>query len=189
MRTGGTLLVLAAVGGGCSTIQTRWECDPSADCSAFRAYQWVDVRGAVRTEAIANRVREATERVLVAQGFSADGAAPAFSIVVYFDPEPGPPLSEDAYRQPTELGVSVGYVLGEVFHGDGTPSYRLWARPNDYASESQTLRIEFVDPMTQRVIWRGCAKGPFDARMSAEKQAKLVDRAVARLLARFPRAH
>jgi hypothetical protein len=186
MRTGGTLLFLAAMGSGCSTIKTKWEYDHSADLSALRTYEWVGVRAA-RNEGVADRVREDTDRILVAQGLSAAGSAPDFTIVVYFDPEPVQPW-EDAHREPTEAGICLGCLLAAVFHGDPRPSWRLWASPNG-PNPTQTLRMEFLDPKTQQVVWRGCAKGPFDARMSEEKQARLVDRAVAKLLARFPSGH
>jgi hypothetical protein len=187
MRTGGTLLALAAVGGGCSTLQTRWEYDHSADFGSLRTYEWIGVRAA-RNEVIANRVREETDRILVAHGLRAGGASPDFTIVVYFDPEARPPDPEAAVREPTGLGYFVGCLLAVVCRGTVSPNLRGGGPSGALSGDTQTLRLEFVDPRTQQVIWRGCAKGPFYAPISEQRQVGLVDRSVAELLLRFPPA-
>ena len=49
-----------------------------------------------------------------------------------------------------------------------------------------TLILDFIDPKTKNLIWRGVAEGVVPARTSPEKSEKKINEVVQQMLKKFP---
>ena len=49
-----------------------------------------------------------------------------------------------------------------------------------------TLIIDFVEPNSKNLLWRGAAKGVFDNARTPEKRDKMINEAVQKILQNFP---
>ena len=65
-------------------------------------------------------------------------------------------------------------------------SYWGGNRVSVYQYEEGSLILDFVDPQSKRLIWRGSAKAEVDSVDTPEKSEKLVNEAVNKILANFP---
>ena len=54
-----------------------------------------------------------------------------------------------------------------------------------FQSEEKALTIDFVDPKSKELIWRGAAKAFLDPKETPEKQEKLVNEAEQKILKNF----
>jgi hypothetical protein len=52
--------------------------------------------------------------------------------------------------------------------------------------EEGSLILDFVDPQTKQLIWRGSAKAEVDDVKTPEKREALIDEAVQKILKNFP---
>lgn len=55
-----------------------------------------------------------------------------------------------------------------------------------YEYEEGSLILDFVDPKTKNLIWRGSGKAQVDSAMTPESRDKLINEAVAKILKNFP---
>jgi hypothetical protein len=60
--------------------------------------------------------------------------------------------------------------------------------PNIVTYDEGTLLIDFIDPKTRTMIWRGTASAVVNPDSSGEKKEELVREAVAKIMEQFPPA-
>jgi hypothetical protein len=174
----GALLLGAVVAGGCSSMQISSDYDPSVDFSRLQSYGWMpDSRpdtGNPRLDSslLDARVRRAVDIQLAARGHSEVSPDEADFLVSYH-------VGLESKLDVDTFYDSYGYGWGR---GYGPMMYDTVVR--EY--EQGTLLLDFVDPKTRNLVWRGSASAEITTGGTPEKRQERVDKAVARMLERFP---
>ena len=108
---------------------------------------------------------------LVARGYERVTDGPDFLIACYID-----------YRKKADVAVQgYGYPYPYPY------PYRYWGREVGVKRYREGIVIlDFVDPQTNRLIWRGWSVSDVPPGTSPQEEQKDVGRAVAQILERFP---
>ena len=160
---------------GCATYTTHFDYDPEVRFVELTNYDWLSSpagSGEVN-ELVVKRIKAAVEMQLEEKGYIKDNSQPDFLI---------------ALRGGRETKVDVvdwGYTYrGPNHYNRGYSAQR--DRIDVYKYEEGTLIIDFVDAATRELTWRGSVTGVIDPAATPEKRDKVVNEAVARVLANFP---
>ena len=158
---------------GPTRIRVNAETLPWTNMSGYRTYRWwqppvAERGGHSEREALLDwRVRNAVERELAARGYAQDTVGtPEFVVRYNVRLHEGATESFSDYLAYRADGG--GKDMGDAFFG----------------YEEGTLTLEVVDVAARRVAWRATAT----AVIEQNPNGKLVDPAVAQMLARFPAA-
>src|SRR5215469_8035769 len=141
---------------------------PGTDFSKYHTYKWVDIPSNVHPNPIvAQEIRDAVNNTLQGKGLTLTTGEKA-------DLNVGYQCSVDQERQWNAWGMGGGLRWG----GMGT-------------AESSTitngmLAVDFYDPTSQQLIWRGSAAQTLNPSGNQEKDMKRLNKAVAKLLKHFP---
>jgi hypothetical protein len=90
--------------------------------------------------------------------------------------------------------VTFHTVLQQKIESTGDPYGYAWRRgymgvaaaPDVMTYDEGSLLVDFIDPKTKTMIWRGTATAVVDPSSSTEKKEGLVREAVAEIMAQFP---
>ncbi len=164
-----TFLTVSAV--GCATMSVKTDYDRNQQLPSIRTFAWMEhpakpVRSPiVQNSLMDKRIKRAVERELGALGYDVDVGSPALLMVYHIGLEDKIDVS------------SYGYGYGRYYgrYGGGGPYIRSY--------KEGTLILDFVDPETKHLIWRGWAVGAFD---DPENAAMYVNKAVRKILMKFP---
>jgi hypothetical protein len=172
------LLVTAAAMGGCSTLKVNTDYDPAADFARLQSYAWLpDPRpptGDPRLDSslLDARVRRAVDSQLAARGHREVSPDEADFLVTYH-------VALETKLDVETIHHGYGYGWGRWYGGMGGST-----RVREY--EQGTLLLDFVDPKTRLLLWRGSASARIRPSNSPEESQKRSDEAVAAMLKRFP---
>jgi hypothetical protein len=169
-----TLLAVAALSlPGCATMRVNSFVERGADLSRYRTFGWgenAEFTGDPRLDSnpfFHERVRAAVEQQLARRGLektTADGP----ELIVHYHAN----ISE-------EIDVTL------IDHETGNCTTGTDCRP--YVYDAGTLVIDFVDARTKGLVWRGWAEDTMDGAIDNQRlMEQKIDRAVARILQRFP---
>jgi hypothetical protein len=178
------LAVLAAtlILGGCSGIQVNQDYDPATNFKSMQTYRWEseaqEKTGDLRIDnPLRNtRIRTAVERQLSSKGFvkSANGT-PTFLVRYQY-----------TLRQKIESGGAgggIGFGIGSYGRHGGVAI----GTGNDIREYDEgSLTIDFVDPASQTLLWRGTGTQRFREYKDPEKASRDIDMLVEKILAQFP---
>ena len=171
---------------GCSGMQIRSDHDSSFDFSSLRTYAWVpDARPntgdpRVDEQFLDEHVRRSVDRVLASTGFSRIEANRADFLVNY---HAGVEVKLDESMSSEAHGYTEGWW---------GPGHDVGLTPSDagvdYALEFDegTLVLGVLDPATKQTLWRGSAQTEVFIYSSADARAAQIEKAVEKILARFP---
>jgi hypothetical protein len=165
-------LLLAA----CSAVQVSTDYDPETDFSALRSWAWLARRpgGDPRVDnALVNeRFRTAVETQMAERGFQKVASGRADFLV--------------AYHTAVQRKIDVDTIYRGYGYGPGAWGWGPTHETVVYEYDQGTLLLDFLDPKERRLLWRGSAKAIVSERSTPEKRTRLVNEAVAKLLARYP---
>ncbi len=176
-----SLFIVAALS-GCSGIKVYTDYDPGLDFSHYDTYAWMpdkteetgDYR--VDNDLVQRRVLQALVNQLELAGFREVSEAEADFWIAY---------RVDVLDK-TQISSSGSYVTygqggrgryGGVGYGGGVDSY-------DYTEG--VLVLDFIDPKTEELVWRGTAERRVDAAKGPQKSEERINLAFAKILERFP---
>ncbi len=166
-----TLLVacLFALTVSCSSVyDVGYDYDKQTNFAGLKTYDWLPVPKEVKVDTLVQgRIKNAVNSELEAKGLKMTSDEPDFLIAMHAGTEKKVGYSPD----------SRGYGYGRHWHGH---------RYHRYEYEEGTLVLDFVDPASKELIWRGTAKVFVDSKMAPEKIDKLVNEAVQKTLKNFP---
>ncbi len=167
-------LVVAAVLGGCASVQINTDYDQEADFSRYATFTWIgedkrplhqlERKGAATNSLVQKRLRRATAEALSAKGFA------------------------EVSRR-TQADLLVAFHLSVRHEVDVTDlPYR---RPNRWVYKTHvnhydvgTLVIDLIDRRQHQLVWRGTAtKVMTEGNLTRREH---LDRIVAQILANFP---
>lgn len=169
------LLCAVLVAAGCSSVSVKRDFDTKYDFAALHTYNWMGApespSGSVQRELSQNsliegRVKRAVNEQLAAKGYKETTQNPDFLVAFH-----------TGVQDKTDVeswGYGWGY-WGMLGGGVSTIHY-----------QQGTLILDFIDPKTKNLIWRGVAEGVVPARTSPEKSEKKINEVVQQMLKKFP---
>jgi hypothetical protein len=165
------LVALAALCGACTTIQISTDYDPAADFSELRTWAFANskqISGDPRLDSslVRARIFQALESELAVKGYGrAVGIDPDF-------------LVDTHVALSRELDV-------QTFHGGYG---RGWGTSETLVREVErgSLVLDFLDPKSRELLWRGIAQARVDRRDTPEERTQRIREAVRMLLEDFP---
>jgi hypothetical protein len=173
-------MVTAITIAGCATtsgMDVTFDYDTAANFDALKSFSWMPPAGnAAGDELLVKRIRTTLDTQLQAKGRTPAEANADFLI--------GMQLSgKSTYGGSTGVGVSVGIPVGRagrVSVGGG--------KSQAIEKKEGQLVLDFVDPKTKSLLWRGTASGAVNPKTSPEEQQQRINAVIAEMLSYFPPA-
>ena len=177
MKTLCTFVVLCLMGlmSGCATTvyDVRYDYDTKADFAHLETYDWLPIPTSAEIDRITiERIKNAVNTQLEAKGLKMTSDDPDFLIASHVGKKEKVRIEDWGY----------GYgPHGRYWGGYGGP------RGVDvYKYEEGSLILDFVEPKSKKLIWRGSAKAQINTDKTPEKREKLIAEAVQKILEKFP---
>lgn len=185
MRTRSWLLAMTAAVpaalAGCSTVKVHTEYDPKTQFADYKTYAWnptpagPDQVPTARNPAVRALVVSAVDRELARKGL----------VKVPIEDDPSFIVTALGWAQRQIEVNNYGYAYaGPYVYGPYGPGYTLAApRVEVHDYEVGTLVLDFSDPRTKQLFWRGVAT---DTIQDLTKVRERIDDAVRKLLESYP---
>ena len=166
------ILGFIIVSTSCSSIYgVSYDYNQNFDFAALKTYNWAPMSVKQGEDTInLGRIKNAVNTELETKGFSLSSANPDFFVVTYV-----------GKQQRTQVDYAPRPALG---WGWGWGPY--WGAPSVWQYEQGKLTLDFVDPQSKHLIWRGSAKADLSSATTPEKRMKIIDDAVQKILQHFP---
>lgn len=156
----------------CTTLQISTDYDPAADFSQWSTWAFADLRQAtgdprLDSSLVRSRILQALESELAVKGYSrAVGVAPDF-------------LVDTHVALTRELDV-------HTFHRGSARS--SWGASETLVREVErgSLVVDFLEPESQQLVWRGIAQARVDRRDTPAERSERIREAVRLMLQHFP---
>ena len=162
----GVLLCLTV--GRLSAQQVTYNFMPGTDFSKYHTYKWVEIPSNVHpNQIVSQEIKDSINSVLQSKGFTLATGDKADLYVGY-------QCSVDQERQWSAWGMGGGLRWGGM--GSATSS----------TISNGTLAVDFYDPTSQQLIWRGQAAKTLNPSGNQEKDMQRLNQAAQKLLKNFP---
>ena len=159
------MLIMVSV--GVSAQQVVYNSMPGTDFTKYHTYKWVEIHSNVHPNQIIDQeIRQAVNNVLASKGFTLTTGDKADLYVGY-------QCSVDKEREWSAWGMGGGLRWG----GMGTAA--------SSTVSNGMLAVDFYNPSSQQLIWRGSAAETLNPSGNQEKDMKKLDKGVAKLLQHF----
>ena len=167
----GRLLVLMGLavllGQGLIAQQVHYNFMPGTDFSKYHTYKWVEIPGGIHPNQIIDQeIKQAVNNTLATKGLTLATGDTADLYVGY-------QCSVDQEKQWNAWG-SGGRLMGGM--GEATSS----------TISNGTLAVDFYDPTSKQLIWRGSAAQTLNPSGNQQKDMERLNKAVAKLLKNYP---
>lgn len=159
---------------GCSSIyDISYDYDRTANFTNLKTYNWIPVPEKSNINSLdLVRIKNAVSAELNDKGLKVASKNPDFLIASHFGTK-------------DKINVSSwGYGYGP--HGIYWGGYWGYGGVSVYQYEEGTLIIDFVEPNSKNLLWRGAAKSEVDNATNPEKRDKMINDAVQKILENFP---
>lgn len=165
-----TLTALAVfMSGGVFAQQVTYNYMPGTDFAKYHTYKWVEIPSNIHPNQIVDQeIRQAVNNVLASKGFTLVTGDTADIYVGY-------QCSVDQERQWNAWGMGGGLRWGGGM-GSVTSS----------TISNGMLGVDFYDPTSQQLIWRGSAAETLNPSGNEQKNMEKLNKGVAKLLRHFP---
>jgi hypothetical protein len=149
---------------GCSSNTTKDIYETNADFTNLNTFDWFVVPQEMQlNEVVVKGIKDAVTRQLTAKGLRITPEDPSFLIAWHVSKQ----VKKDSWS------------FTDARYG----SYRT-RFPRAY--EVGTLILDFVDPGTKELLWRGSATSVIKSNITPEEQKTMINEAVSRILDKFP---
>ncbi|MBV9501305.1 MAG: DUF4136 domain-containing protein [Acidobacteriaceae bacterium] len=161
----GTLVLLAC--GSALAQDVHYNFMPGTDFSKYHTYKWVSVKENVHPNQIVEQeIMQAADNQLATKGLAKANGDKADLYVAY-------QCAIDQERQWNAWGTGRGFGGGM---GSATSS----------TIQNGTLAIDFYDPTSKDLVWRGQATKTLNPSGNQQKDMERLNKAMAKLLKNFP---
>jgi hypothetical protein len=168
-RIGRLAVLFGLASAAASAQQVAYNFMPGTDFSKYHTFKWVDIPSNVHpNQIVAQEIRDAVNNVLASKGFTPATGDKADIYVGY-------QCSVDQEREWNAWGMGGGLRWGG---GMGTAT--------SSTITNGMLAVDFYDPTSKQLIWRGTAAETLNPSGNQEKDMKRLNKAVAKLLKHFP---
>ena len=141
---------------------------PGTDFGKFKTYRWGSIQGAAHPDQIVDaEIKSSVDKQLAAKGFTKVDGDKSDLIVAY----------QTAVGQEKEW---TGYGMGGGIRWGGMAS------ASSQTISVGTIVLDFYDPAAKQLVWQGRASKTIDQSTNQEKTQKNLDKAMAKLLKKFP---
>jgi len=162
-----TRLILASL--LCSGLvyaqDVKYDFDTSANFSKYHTYQWVALPTVHPDQLMDKHIKDAIDSELTAKGFTQTASNPDLQV--------GYQIAVDQEKQWNAWGS--GFRVGGGF-GSATQS----------TISIGTLGIDFFDPASKSLVWRGQGTKTIDPSGNPQKNEERLQKAVAKIMKNFP---
>ena len=154
---------------GCSPMTVQHDYDPDVDFSDFRSFTWMPLTseetGAKSTFTgpfVEKRIKKSVLEVMSGKGYERDDDTPDFLVAYHLN-----------YKRKSRVDVH-----GYGYWGPGAVDVHRY--------REGTLIIDFVDPKTKELIWRGWSIAPIQSGSDPREEQDMIGLAVREILERYP---
>jgi hypothetical protein len=162
----GLLLLVSGVAAA-QDIKTNYM--PGTDFSKYHTYKWVSINNTEQVDPIVvQQIKDAIDSQLTSKGMTKTDADTADMYV-------GIQTSIQQQQQWNAYGMGGGWRFGGGM-----------ATATSSTLQIGTLGVDFYDPSTKQLIWRGQATKTLNPSKNAQTNQNRVNQAVAKLLKSFP---
>lgn len=144
----------------------KYNYDPSVDFSKYHTYQWVTLPTNHPDQLIDRQIKEDIDAQLTAKGLTQVNSKP--------DVQVGYQIAVDQEKQWNAWGTG-GFRFGGGM-GSATQS----------TINIGTLGVDFFDPASKSIVWRGQGSKTIDPSGNAQKNMERMQKSIAKLLKNFP---
>jgi hypothetical protein len=187
-RISAATMAIIVAGGllvACSTVKVNNDYDPSIDFGKLKSYAWMEKPNPSEAATIAentlltSRIERSVDTVLQQKGLTQVPRSEAnFLISQHIG------VQQKLQVDTTQFGY--GYGFGYGAWGGPIGGYPSQTTVSQY--EEGTLMLDFVNPETKALIWRGTGQSRVRRTSSPEEREKLIQTAVDQILSQFPPA-
>jgi Domain of unknown function (DUF4136) len=175
------LIFLPASSGFCQDI--RYNYDKGTDFSKFKTYQWVEIKGAQQANDITDKeIKQSIDAQLATKGLTKVDDNP--DLLIGYQTAIG---TEKQFTSYTSSMGGPGWGYGPGWYGGG------WYGGGGGITTGSTstiyngmLDLDMYDAKNKDLVWRGTATKTIDPKAKPEKQQKNLNKAVAKLLKKYP---
>lgn len=155
---------------GCSAVyDISYDYDRSVNFTGLKTYNWLPAsENTSMTELDLIRIKKAVNAELEAKYLRLTSDNPDFLI--------------DAYIATKDKVIARGWGNGHYPY----LTYTGYGSGYIYQYEEGTFILDFVNPKSKNLIWRGAAKSNLDYAETPEKRDKLIKEAIQKILQNFP---
>ena len=176
-----TLLLLLVGVKPAAAQDVRYDFDRDKDFSKYRTYKWVQIKGADRPDDLtALAITKAIDAELAQKGMTKTDVDNA-DLYIGYQTALGQEKEFTAFN--TGWGYGPGWGGGWYGYGGMTTGTTYGSTSTVYVGQ---LDLSMYDPGTKQLIWRGVASKTLDAKAKPEKKQKNINKAVAKLLKKYP---
>jgi hypothetical protein len=147
--------------------QVHYDFMPGTNFSQYHTYMWVDIPSDVHpNQIVSQEIKDAVNNVLATKGLTLSTSGTADLYVGY-------QCSVDQERQWSAWGMG-----GRLMGGMGTATRSMIS--------NGTPAVDFYDPTSKQLIWRGSAAQALDPSGNQQKDMQRLNKAVAKLVKNYP---
>ena len=165
--------LLAGLLAGCAQVTVHMDYDPDVDFSQYQTFSWMlklEEEPARRRNTLAEpflekKIKKTVLENLATKGYEKTSSKPDFLIACYVNFKRKTDVTVQRY------GFSYGYLGQEV----GVHRYK-----------EGTLILDFVDPRSHQLIWRGWSISAVHSGSSPQEEQENINKAVEEILKQFP---
>jgi hypothetical protein len=172
------VLFCIALFAGCAGVRVRQDYDSSVNFDKLKTYDWLhhEINNTTADSSLTNeRVRQAVDDTLAIIGYTRKGSGNVDFLVDY---------DYNITRTAEASGsTSVGFGFGGGMGGGLGIGVGQTRTRND---EMETLGIAVIDPLTNKLMWRGFIQQEYMRHTDPARLAQLIRKTVEEILTRFP---
>jgi hypothetical protein len=174
LKTG--LLTLVCISLAATAQDVNYNYDQSADFAKFKIFKWVEIKGSVHPDQLADQqIKSAFETELAKKGLSKTDSDQA-NLYIGYQLAIGQEKQINAYNT-----GGAGWGYGARWGGGTSMSTATTSTIN-----IGTLVLDMYDPVAKQLVWRGTASKTLDANAKPEKRQKNLAKAAQKMLKNYP---
>lgn len=142
---------------------------PGTDFAKYKTYKWVGIEGAMHPDQIVEQqIKQAIDAQLAAKGLTKKDDDPVDLYVGY-------QVAVTQEREWNTYGGGAGWRFGGGMTTATSNTINIG-----------TLGVDIYDPAAKQLVWRGSATKTIDQRANPEKRQQNINKAVTKLLKKYP---
>ena len=176
-----SIVTLLLVAGSAFGQDVRYNFDKNADFSKFKTFKWVQIKDATKLNDLADKqVQQALEAELQRKGLTEVNDDTANLFIGY---QAGVGTEKQFTSYSTDWGYGGGWYRGG-WYGGGMGSTTTTGQTSTIYNGQ--LALDMYDSANHSLVWRGVASKSINPKAKPDKQAKNLQKAVAKLLKNYP---
>jgi Domain of unknown function (DUF4136) len=158
----------------------RYDFDKEKDFTKYKTYKWVPIKGAELPDELTQKaLTSAIDAQLATKGLTKTDAESADLYIGYQTA-----LGQEKEFTSYNTGWGYGPGWGGGWYGGGMSSTTTYGSTSTvYVGQ---LDLSMYDPAAKQLVWRGVASKTLDPKAKPEKKQKNINKAVAKLLKKYP---